>query len=431
MTGIFAVIGVDQLTSVPDTEASVPETSVPEASNWGTAGPNMIGPEAAGARFRSIRAHTETLVGALSAEDQGLQSMPDASPAKWHRAHTTWFFETFILVPFAPGYQVFDPAFGYLFNSYYEQVGPRHPRPERGMLTRPEAARIGAYRAHVDAAMIELLAARPGGITALVELGLQHEQQHQELVLTDMLHGFAQNPLAPALLPGWTDHAGAETPTRFLACDGGLVEVGHAGDGFCFDNETPRHRVFVAPFAIASRLVRNRDWAGFIADGGYRTPTLWMSDGWARVVADGWGAPLHWRDRDGAWWQMGLGGLAPLDPGAPVRHVSWYEADAFARWAGARLPTEAEWETAANLPGIAEITGQAWQWTASAYLPYPGYRPAPGAVGEYNGKFMIGQMVLRGGSLATPAGHTRVSYRNFFHPEKRWQFSGLRLAHDL
>ena len=274
-------------------------------------------------------------------------------------------------------------------------------------------------------------AAAPAPAAALIELGLQHEQQHQELLLTDMLHGFAQNPLAPAVLPGWTEPAGSEGPTRFLPCDGGQVALGHAGDGFCFDNETPRHRVLLAPFAIASRLVRNGDYAEFIADGGYRTPSLWMSDGWARVAAEGWTAPLHWRDRDGAWWQMGLGGLAPLDPAAPVRHVSWYEADAFARWAGARLPTEAEWEAAAALPGIAEATGQAWQWTGSAYLPYPGYRPAPGAVGEYNGKFMIGQMVLRGGSLATPAGHARRSYRNFFHPEKRWQFSGLRLARDV
>ncbi len=387
--------------------------------------------EPALARYRAIRAHTEALAGALSAEDQGLQSMPDASPIKWHRAHTTWFFETFVLRPFAPGYEVFDPDFGYLFNSYYEQIGPRHPRPARGMLTRPPAARVGAYRAHVDAAMGELLAVRADAVADLVELGLQHEQQHQELLLTDMLHGFAQNPLTPAVLPGWTEPAGATVPDRFLSCAGGLVEIGHAGESFCFDNEAPRHRVFLEPYAIASRLVANGAWTDFIADGGYRTSTLWMSDGWARVAAEGWAAPLHWRERDGAWWQMGLGGLAPIDPAAPVRHISWYEADAFARWAGARLPTEAEWEVAARLPGMAEITGRVWQWTVSAYLPYPGYRPAPGAVGEYNGKFMIGQMALRGGSLATPAGHARDSYRNFFHPEKRWQFSGLRLARDV
>jgi ergothioneine biosynthesis protein EgtB len=383
------------------------------------------------ARYRAVRAHTETLAGALSAEDQGLQSMPDASPVKWHRAHTTWFFETFVLCSFVPDYRVFDPDFGFLFNSYYEQIGPRHPRPARGMLTRPPAAQIGAYRAHVDAAMAALLAARADDVAELVELGLQHEQQHQELLLTDMLHGFAQNPLAPAVLPGWTEPAGATVPDRFVACPGGLVEIGHAGDGFCFDNEAPRHRVFLEPYTIAARLVTNGAWADFIADRGYRTAPLWMSDGWARVAAERWDAPLHWRRRDGAWWQMGLGGLAPIDPAAPVRHISWYEADAFARWAGARLPTEAEWEVAAPLPQVAEATGRVWQWTASAYLPYPGYRPAPGAVGEYNGKFMIGQMVLRGGSLATPAGHARASYRNFFHPEKRWQFAGLRLARDI
>ncbi|MDE2005723.1 MAG: ergothioneine biosynthesis protein EgtB [Rhodospirillales bacterium] len=390
----------------------------------------MDAPEsgAALARYRAVRAHTETLAGALSPEDQALQSMPDASPAKWHRAHTTWFFEEFLLAPCAPSYDRFDPAFAYLFNSYYEQVGPRHPRPARGMLTRPAASEIGAYRAHVDRAMEAAIPFLPDD---LVELGLQHEQQHQELLLTDMLHGFAQNPLAPAVLPGWSAPPGAPGPTRFLDHPGGLVDIGHAGGGFHFDNEAPRHREFLAPFAIASRLVRNGEYADFIADRGYATPSLWMSDGFARVQQDGCLAPLHWRMRDGAWWEMGLGGLAPLDPEAPARHLSWYEADAFARWAGARLPTEAEWESAHALPGFAEATGHAWQWTASAYLPYPGYRAAPGAVGEYNGKFMIGQMVLRGGSLATPPGHARASYRNFFHPEKRWQFSGLRLARDL
>ena len=384
------------------------------------------------ARYTAIRAHTEALAGALGPEDQALQSMPDASPAKWHRAHTTWFFEEFVLGPHAPGYVVRDRVFRYLFNSYYEQVGPRHPRPARGLLSRPAVAEIGAYRAHVDAAMAALLDAPAAAeLLALIELGLQHEQQHQELLLTDMLHGFAQNPLAPAVLPGWTERAGAETLHRFLTCPGGLTGIGHAGPGFHFDNEAPRHRVFLAPFTIATCLVRNEDWAAFIADGGYRTPTLWMSDGWALAAAEGWSAPLHWRRIEEEWWQMGLGGLAPLDPEAPVRHVSWYEADAFARWSGARLPTEAEWEVAAALPGMTETTGQVWQWTASAYLAYPGYRPAPGAVGEYNGKFMSGQMVLRGGSLATPPGHARASYRNFFHPWKRWQFSGLRLARDV
>ena len=388
-------------------------------------------PADAAARYAAVRDHSERLAGGLTPEDQGLQSMPDASPAKWHRAHTTWFFEEFVLGRFAPGYRVVDPDFRYLFNSYYEPVGPRHPRPARGLLSRPAATEVDAYRAHVDAAMQRLLTDAPAEAASLIELGLQHEQQHQELLLTDTLHAFAQHPLFPPVLPGWREPAGDPEPTRFLAHPGGDVALGHAGPGFCFDNETPRHRALLTPFAIASRLVRNAEWRDFIADGGYRTATLWMSDGWARASAEGWCAPLHWHERDGTWWQIGLGGIAPLDPVAPVRHISWYEADAFARWAGARLPTEPEWEAAATLGGFAEARDQCWQWTGSAYLPYPGYRPEAGAVGEYNGKFMIGQMVLRGGSLATPPGHARPSYRNFFHPEKRWQFSGLRLARDL
>ncbi|HEY6430562.1 MAG TPA: ergothioneine biosynthesis protein EgtB [Acetobacteraceae bacterium] len=382
-------------------------------------------------RYRDVRHHTERLAAALSPEDQCVQSMPDASPAKWHRAHITWFFEEFVLASFQPGYRVFDSDFRFLFNSYYEAVGPRHPRPMRGLLTRPPSARVTEYRAHVDAAMERLLEALPETAAPLIELGLKHEQQHQELLLTDMLHAFAQSPLAPAVLPGWREPAGARGPTQFVGFDGGMARLGHAGQGFCFDNETPVHATFLQPFSLATRLVRNRDFLAFIADGGYRIATLWMSDGWARVQADGWGAPLHWHNIDGAWWQIGLGGLVPLEMDAPVRHISWYEADAFARWAGARLPTEAEWEVASDHPQIEELTSHVWQWTNSAYLSYPGYRPAEGAVGEYNGKFMIGQMVLRGGSLATPPGHTRPTYRNFFHPEKRWQFSGLRLARDL
>jgi ergothioneine biosynthesis protein EgtB len=382
------------------------------------------------ARYRAIRAHTEHLAAALSPEDQCVQSMPDASPTKWHRAHITWFFEQFVLSSFLPGYRVFDADFCYLFNSYYEAVGPRHPRPSRGLLTRPPVERVGAYRAHVDAAMAQLFAQLPQEARALVELGLQHEQQHQELLLTDILHAFAQNPLAPAALPDWQEPAGAPGPTRFIACAGGLRQIGWPHAGFCFDNETPVHQVFLPPYQLASHLVRNGDWLEFVADGGYRTATLWMSDGWAKVQSEGWTAPLYWRDTDGLWQQMGLGGLVPLDTAAPVRHISWYEADAFARWAGARLPTEAEWEAAAGNLGNNEMTGHVWQWTASAYSPYPGYRPVAGAVGEYNGKFMINQMVLRGASLATPPGHARVSYRNFFHPDKRWQFSGLRLARD-
>ena len=382
------------------------------------------------ARYAEVRAHTERLAANLSPEDQCVQSMPDASPAKWHRAHTTWFFEQFVLGPFAPGYQVFDADFCYLFNSYYEAVGARHPRPMRGLLTRPTAAAIGAYRAHVDTAMSRSLAAAPDDIAALAELGLQHEQQHQELLITDMLHAFAQNPLAPAILPGWQAPDHAPGPTRFVTHPGGLVWIGHAGDGFCFDNEMPRHRVFLQPYGLASRLVRNAEWLDFIADDGYRTPALWMSEGWARVQADAWSAPLYWQLVDGAWWQMGPGGLAQLDLDAPVRHISWYEADAFSRWAGGRLPTEAEWEAASANAEMREMTGHVWQWTGSAYCPYPGFQPPPGAVGEYNGKFMINQMVLRGGSAATPPGHARPTYRNFFHPDRRWQFSGLRLARD-
>ncbi len=392
--------------------------------------PNQAAAPVDARRYADVRAYTERLAANLSPEDQCVQSMPDASPVKWHRAHTTWFFEQFVLSPFAPGYRVFDGNFAYLFNSYYEAVGARHPRPMRGLLTRPGAATIGAYRAHVDAAMQHFLAERAEGIEAIVMLGLQHEQQHQELLITDMLHAFAQHPLAPAMLPGWQAPAPARGPARFVPHAGGLVWIGHAGDGFCFDNETPRHRVFLQPYRLASCLVRNGEWLEFIADAGYRNPALWMSDGWARVQADEWSAPLHWRAVDGDWWQMGPGGLAPLDPDAPVRHISWYEADAFARWAGARLPTEAEWEAASSNADMLEMTGHVWQWTASAYCPYPGFLPPPGAVGEYNGKFMINQMVLRGGSAATPPDHARPEYRNFFHPDRRWQFSGLRLARD-
>ncbi|MEJ0018689.1 MAG: ergothioneine biosynthesis protein EgtB [Acetobacteraceae bacterium] len=382
-------------------------------------------------RYGAIRSWTDQLAASLSDEDQCVQSMPDASPAKWHRAHTTWFFEQFVLTPFLPGYQVFHPDFAYLFNSYYEAVGPRHPRPSRGLLTRPPTERVGAFRQHVDQAMLSLLEQLPAEAAGLVELGLQHEQQHQELLLTDMLHAFAQNPLAPAVLPDWREPAGVPGPSRFVTCPGGMVRIGHRHGGFCFDNETPAHPEYLQPYALASRLVRNGEWLAFMQDGGYRAATLWMSDGWGCVRANGWDAPLHWRQGEDGWWQMGPGGLVPLDPDAPVRHISWYEADAFARWSGARLPTEAEWEAAAEREDIAERTSHVWQWTSSAYGPYPGYRPVAGAVGEYNGKFMINQMVLRGASLATPPEHARRSYRNFFHPDKRWQFSGVRLARDV
>ena len=385
-------------------------------------------------RFIACREATERLAAGLSPEDQCVQSMPDASPAKWHRAHTTWFLEQFVLQVFDGAYASFDPDFSFLFNSYYDAIGARHPRPMRGLLTRPSASRVDAYRAYVDSALLRFLPGAPAPAEDLIELGIQHEQQHQELLLTDMLHAFAQNPLLPAVLPGWRPPAvDTMCPATFIACDGGLFDIGHRGQdrsGFWFDNETPLHPVFLQPYRIARGLVRNADWLAFIEDGGYRTPTLWMSDGWAQAQKDGWQNPLHWRFHHEQWCQMGLAGLAPLILAEPVRHISWYEADAFARWSGARLPTETEWEVAETNGQLAESFGQVWQWTASAYSPYPGYRPPPGAVGEYNGKFMINQMVLRGGSLATPAGHSRPSYRNFFHPDRRWQFSGLRLARD-
>ena len=379
--------------------------------------------------YGSVRAHTEWLCSSLSPEDQCIQSMPDASPAKWHRAHTTWFFEQFLLLDRLPGYAPFNRDFSFLFNSYYETIGARQPRFARGMITRPSADDVTAYRAHVDEAMT-LLQERTAYPADLLALGLQHEQQHQELLMTDMVHALWQNPLAPAMIPGWTPSTPAANANGWVDCDGGIHMVGHTGHRFAFDNELPAHEALLRPYRMAKHLVRNAAWVDFIADGGYRTPTLWMSEGWATVLSEGWEAPLYWRRDGDRWMQFGPGGLTALDPDAPVRHVSWYEADAFARWAGARLPTESEWEVAALSPEITEQDDQVWQWTASSYLPYPGFRPVEGAIGEYNGKFMINQMVLRGGSMATPLGHTRRTYRNFFHPDRRWQFSGLRLATD-
>jgi len=382
-------------------------------------------------RYAQVRSRTESLAAPLSPEDQVVQSMPDASPTKWHRAHTTWFFETFLLLPFMPGYRRVDEDFAVLFNSYYVAAGPRHARPQRGILTRPSNAEVTAYRAAVDAAMAELMRDPPAEALPLIELGLHHEEQHQELLLTDILHALSGNPLHPAYDAGWREPQGAVGAARMLNGPEGVVEIGHAGADFAFDNETPRHPTYLTPFRIADRLVRNGEWLAFMEDGGYRDPLLWMSDGWAACQAEGWEAPFYWERRDGAWSQFGLGGLRAVDPLLPVRHISWYEADAFARWAGKRLPTEQEWEAAAALPGLSEVTGTAWQWTGSAYRPYPGFTPWAGAVGEYNGKFMIGQMVLRGGSLATPPEHARPNYRNFFPPGARWQFSGLRLAEDV
>ena len=415
-------------------------------------------------RYRAVRQTTEALTRSLTPEDQLAQSMPDASPTKWHLAHTTWFWETFLLVPHLAGYKVFDPRFHYLFNSYYEALGPRQPRPERGLLTRPSLADVIAYRAYVDAAMASLLAEGADPFAALIDLGLAHEEQHQELILMDILHLFAQSPLQPAYAPPRNVTAApAADPLRFVAFEGGLVEIGHAGrpsdeQGFAFDNEGPRHKVWLERFELADRLVTNGEWLAFMADGGYRRPDLWLAEGWARAQAEGWDAPLYWqptsenKDAEGGWSAMTLHGLRPLDPAAPVSHVSFYEAEAYAAWAGARLPTEAEWEHAAQgltvagnftgsgrlaatapppATGLRQMFGDLWEWTRSAYAPYPGFRPAAGAVGEYNGKFMAGQFVLRGGAAVTPTGHVRASYRNFFYPQQRWMFSGVRLARDV
>jgi len=387
--------------------------------------------QAAIAAFRAVRAETERRAAPLAPEDQVVQSMPDASPTKWHRAHTSWFFEQFLLTPHAPGYRPFDERFSYLFNSYYVAAGPRHARPKRGLVTRPDAAEVAAYRAHVDAAVAALVADAPAGelaeILRILETGLHHEQQHQELILTDILHAFSENPTAPAYDSAWRPPtaAGAE---GFVAIPEGIRTIGHQDASFCFDNEQPAHRALVGPASIARTLVTNGDWLEFMADGGYTRPDLWLSDGWAAVEAEGWTAPGYWRYVNGRWVTMTLAGRAPVDPDQPVCHVSYYEADAFARWAGKHLPSETEWEVGTRGGELDGAFGVVWQWTRSAYSPYPGYRAAPGALGEYNGKFMINQMVLRGSSCATPEGHTRVSYRNFFYPSARWQFSGLRLA---
>ena len=382
--------------------------------------------------FRAVRAETERRAAPLSAEDQAVQSMPDASPAKWHRAHTTWFFEHFLLREHLSGYGVFDDNFAYLFNSYYVAAGPRHARPNRGLLTRPPCAQISLYRAHVDVAVERLLANTENSdlpeIFRILEIGLHHEQQHQELLLTDLLHAFACSPISPVYDAAWQPPRTCSPRNELVELPCGIHSVGFVGEGFCFDNERPAHRVFLQPVRIARSLVSNAQWLEFMADDGYATPSLWLSDGWAAVAAEDWEAPGHWRKVDGAWFSMTLGGLKPIDPDAPVMHVSYYEADAFARWAGKHLPTEEEWEIAARADLLENAFGVVWQWTRSAYLPYPGYRAEPGALGEYNGKFMVNQMVLRGSSHATPAGHARMSYRNFFYPQARWQFSGLRLV---
>ncbi|HMK64105.1 MAG TPA: ergothioneine biosynthesis protein EgtB [Acidimicrobiales bacterium] len=415
-------------------------------------------------RYGSVRAQTEFLAHPLSPEDQTVQSMPDVSPTKWHRAHTSWFFETFLLDQGLAGYRLYHPEYGYLFNSYYESVGARHPRAARGVISRPGIGEVAAYRAHVDRAMEQFLdGALDDRAAWLVELGLHHEQQHQELMLMDAKHVLSCNLLLPVYRPAppsWTAPASTGVHTSEVAApargwiehQGGLVEIGHDDSGFAFDNEGPRHTVALQPFALASELVTCGEWAAFVADGGYRRPELWLSDGWATVQSEGWDGPLYWWADSEGWQVFTLHGARLMDPAEPVVHVSYYEADAFARWAGARLPTEAEWEALCvstddvaggrwldagdagavlhPSPGVRSLMGEVWQWTSSAYSAYPGFRPAPGAVGEYNGKFMVNQMVLRGGSCVTPAGHMRPSYRNFFSPASRWAFSGLRLAVD-
>lgn len=401
--------------------------------------------------YRRVRGETEALAAPLSAEDQTIQSMPDASPTKWHRAHTTWFFETFLLVPHAPGYQLFDPAFTTLFNSYYETIGPYHPRPARGLLSRPGIATVAAYRAHVDAAMETLLEHCPEAVADLVVIGLHHEQQHQELLLTDIKHAFANSPIVPVYDPGKPGpDGGILPPAGWWTVDGGIYQIGHCpgnqDSDFAFDNEQPAHAALLRDCAIADRPVSNGEFRVFMEDGGYRRPELWLSEGWSTVQAAGWEAPGYWR-RTGADWQVyTLHGLRTVRTDEPVCHVSFFEAAAYAAWAGRRLPTEFEWEVAARHHGEGGkgedgshlhprplrtgIRQDVWEWTASPYAPYPGYRPRTGALGEYNGKFMINQMVLRGRSCVTPPGHDRLTYRNFFPPQARWQFSGFRLAED-
>lgn len=410
-------------------------------------------------RLFEARGLSLKLAGPLSEEDMVVQAMPDASPTKWHLGHVTWFYERFILEQELAGYRVFDPAFNYCFNSYYETQGARHPRQLRGLLTRPPMKQVLAYRRHVDEALHELV--HKGGldrshVAHLIEVGINHEQQHQELLLTDILALFAANPLRPAYRKQGGPCPAAQTDRSmgWIAFNGGLQEIGHNGEGYAWDNELPRHTAYVPPFRLADRLITNGEWLEFMSDGGYETPAHWLADGWGTLTREEWRAPLYWEERDGTWHAMTLNGFQPVEPASPVAHVSYYEVDAYARWAGKRLPTEFEWEVAAadlevtgNLLSsgalqttptgerstgrLRQMFGDVWEWTQSAYQAYPGYRPNPGALGEYNGKFMVSQQVLRGASCATPAGHSRRTYRNFFYPMQRWQFVGLRLAEDV
>ncbi|MGH8214275.1 MAG: ergothioneine biosynthesis protein EgtB [Rhodanobacteraceae bacterium] len=426
----------------------MPALSLPKADRPGS---GLI------AAYAHVRDRTAALCVSLAPEDTVPQSMPDASPAKWHLAHTTWFFEEFVLGRFAPGYRRVHEGWDYLFNSYYQTVGPMHARPRRGLLTRPTLDEVRNYRAHVDGSMRRLLAEQSDDpeLLARVTLGLHHEQQHQELMLTDLQHLFSMNPLEPAYGGSPALPLSAAVELRFMTGRQGIVEIGHAGDGFAYDNEGPRHRELLHPHAIANRCVTNAEFREFIDGGGYDNPVLWLSEGWDTVSREGWKHPLYWDDA--LETAFTLAGRRAIEPAAPVCHISFFEADAFARWAGARLPTEAEWEASAQALGVqgnfadagvlrplpagasradsqagapVQMFGDVWEWTASPYVGYPGYRPDAGAIGEYNGKFMCGQWVLRGGSCATPAGHVRASYRNFFYPAARWQFSGLRLARD-
>jgi|SRR5579871_4279783 len=406
-------------------------------------------------RFASIRSLSEQLVAPLTPEDQCVQSTPDASPAKWHLAHTSWFFETVVLMPHARDYVPYDERYQYLFNSYYEALGPRHPRPQRGLLTRPSAGDVLAYRRHVDDAMRKLFEntgeAERLAFESLAELGLHHEQQHQELILTDIKHAFSCNPLRPAYLPPQPAAVREIVALKWIDFAGGIVPIGHQGDGFAFDNEGPRHLVVLTPYRLANRLVSCGEYLAFMEDDGYSRPEFWLSDGWALVQSQGWNAPLYWSNEDGEWRAFTLNGMQPVKRDEPIVHVSFHEAYAYADWAGKRLPTEFEWEAAAvSVPvtgnlldpsrphpkaamagdGLLQMYGDAWEWTRSSYDPYPGFKPLQGAVAEYNGKFMSGQIVLRGGSCATPDGHIRPTYRNFFPPAARWQFSGIRLAED-
>lgn len=384
-----------------------------------------------------VRGDSMRLTAPLNAEDQQVQSMADVSPTKWHLAHTTWFFEQFILKALVANYQEFDADYCYLFNSYYEAVGSRHPRTQRGLMTRPSLQQIHRYREHVDQALASVLGSSNVApeVSRRLLLGLNHEQQHQELMLSDIQHVLSLNSLAPSYRQDWPGPQRRDGESTWVAVDVGEGEIGHQGDGFAFDNEGPRHRVLATPFEIASALVSEHDWLAFMEGGGYQQAQWWMADGWARVQAESWIAPEYWRRKDGQWVVFGLNGEQALDPQRPVSHISWYEADAFARWSNARLPTEQEWELAAADPDVAgqlqQLRTALWQWTGSAYSAYPRFRPSAGALGEYNGKFMCNQFVLRGGAHATPDGHSRVSYRNFYYPHQRWQFAGLRLARDV